>query len=258
MAKRRGQPVHGWVNLNKPRGVSSAKALAIVKRVFNAAKAGHGGTLDPTATGVLLVCLGRATKLFDALQIGTKTYEATILFGITTDSFDTSGKILTRSAADHITIEQIEQSLGYFRGQIQQTVPMFSAIKRKGQPLYKMARKGIRLDKLPTRQVEIDHLELLSEELSTHNVLPEVKISVVCSKGTYIRSLVSDIGHKLGCGAVLSQLNRTSSGIFHLSGAHTIDQLRGKNSIENEIIIPFEQASQMLGQYREQISSFKK
>lgn len=250
--------MNGIINLNKSGGISSRRAVDQVQRLLRIKKAGHGGTLDPTATGVLLVCLGRATKLFDALQIGTKTYEATILFGITTDSFDTSGKILTRSAADHITIEQIEQSLGHFRGQIQQTVPMFSAIKRKGQPLYKMARKGIRLDKLPTRQVKIDHLELVSEGLSTHNVLPEVKISVVCSKGTYIRSLVSDIGQKLGCGAVLSQLNRTSSGIFHLSDAHTIDQLRGKSSIENEIIIPFEQASQMLGQYREQISSFKK
>ena len=250
--------MNGIINLNKSGGISSRRAVDQVQRLLGIKKAGHGGTLDPTATGVLLVCLGRATKLFDALQIGTKTYEATMLLGITTDSFDTSGKILTRSVADHITIEQIEQSLGHFRGPIQQTVPMFSAIKRKGQPLYKMARKGIRLDKLPTRQVKIDQLKLISGELSADNTLPEVKISVVCSKGTYIRSLVSDIGQKLNCGAVLSQLNRTSSGIFHLSDANTIDQLKSKNSIEHEIIIPFEQASQMLGQYREQFSLIKK
>lgn len=247
----------GVVNLNKSDGISSRRAVDQIRRLFGIKKAGHGGTLDPTATGVLLICLGHGTKLFDALQIGTKSYQATMTLGMTTDSFDTSGKVLSKSSTDHLSIDQIEQTLKQFTGQILQTVPMFSAIKRNGQPLYKMARKGIQLDELPIRQVEITRLELSSVELTAREGGATATIDVSCSKGTYIRSLVSDIGRELACGAVLSQLTRTSSGVFHLSDAYTIKQLEQNPSTAHQAIIPLKQVNQMLDRYQERISTLK-
>jgi tRNA pseudouridine55 synthase len=247
----------GVVNLNKSDGISSRRAVDQVRRLFGIKKAGHGGTLDPTATGVLLICLGRGTKLFDALQIGTKAYQATMILGMTTDSFDTSGQVLTKSPTNHLSVDQIEQTLKRFTGQILQTVPMFSAVKRNGQPLYKMARKGIQLDELPIRKVEITRLELNSVELLASNGGVTATIDVSCSKGTYIRSLVSDIGQELDCGAVLSQLIRTSSGVFHLSDAYTIKQLKQNPSTAYQAVIPLEQVNQMLDRYQEQISTLK-
>ena len=275
----------GILNLNKPFGITSRRAVDQVQRLLQVKKAGHGGTLDPIATGVLLICLGRATKLFEALQVGTKTYQATMMLGLTTDSFDTSGRILSTSDASQITTDQIEQVLCRFTGQIEQTVPMFSAVKRQGIPLYKMARKGVQLDDLPKRRVEISSLELISADLtpsfagkhpedtpwfqrfdmsqsrckgaSTHTSTLNATFRITCTKGTYIRSLVSDIGKDLTCGAVLSGLTRTSSGVFHLQDTYTIEQIKQNPSIASEAIIPLEQAHQILEHYRGQIYSNK-
>ena len=275
----------GILNLNKPFGLTSRRAVDQVQRLLKVKKAGHGGTLDPIATGVLLICLGRATKFFEALQVGTKTYQATMMLGLTTDSFDTSGEILSTSDASQITTDQIEQVLCRFTGQIEQTVPMFSAVKHQGVRLYKMARKGVQLDDLPKRKVEISLLKLISvgltpsftdkhpsgghwsqpfdmsqsrlEGASTHTATLNATVRITCTKGTYIRSLVSDIGKDLACGAVLSGLTRTSSGVFHLQDAYTIEQIKKKPSIASEAIIPLEQARQVLDHYRRQISSNK-
>lgn len=275
----------GILNLNKPFGITSRRAMDQVQRLLQVKKAGHGGTLDPIATGVLLICLGRATKLFEALQVGTKTYQATMMLGLTTDSFDTSGEILSTSDASQITTDQIEQVLCRFTGQIEQTVPMFSAVKRQGIRLYKMARKGIQLDDLPKRRVEISSLELISVDLtppftdehlagalcsqpfdmsqprpegaSAHTSTLNATFRIICTKGTYIRSLVSDIGKDLTCGAVLSGLTRTSSGVFHLQDAYTIEQIKQNPSIASDAIIPLEQARQVLDHYRGQLYSDK-
>ena len=276
----------GILNLNKPFGITSRRAMDQVQRLLQVKKAGHGGTLDPLATGVLLICLGQATKLFEALQVGTKTYQATMMLGLTTDSFDTSGKILSTSDASQITTDEIEQVLCRFTGQIEQTVPMFSAVKRQGVPLYKMARKGVHLDDLPKRKVEISSLELISVDLppspfadehlagdpgsqpfdmsqprlqgaSAHTSTLNATFRIICTKGTYIRSLVSDIGKDLACGAVLSGLTRTSSGAFHLQDAYTIKQIKQNPSIASDAIIPLEQARQVLDHYRGQIDSDK-
>ena len=210
--------VNGILNINKPKGLTSRQVVDRVRRIFGMPKAGHGGTLDPDATGVLLVCLGKATKLFEALQAGEKEYEGTLTLGITTDTMDASGKIIQTSEISSVTEEQIIAAFKQFEGEIEQIPPMFSAIKHKGRPLYKLARKGIKIER-PPRIVTIHHLEILKIQK------PEVTFRVSCSKGTYIRVLASDIGTAIGCGAHLLSLTRTRSGIFTLSNAISLDEI---------------------------------
>jgi len=181
-------------------------------------KAGHAGTLDPNATGVLLVCLGDATKLFQYLQEGEKEYEATLTLGVETDTLDASGNVTRTTDPKEITEEQIANVFSGFLGEIEQIPPMFSAVKVGGQRLYKLARKGIEIER-PPRQVTIYELEILGIKN------PLVKFRVVCSKGTYIRTLAADIGTALSCGAHLSELTRTRSGFFDLSDAVTLAEI---------------------------------
>ena len=224
--------IDGVLNLNKPHGITSRQALDRIRKLWDVKKAGHGGTLDPDATGVLLICLGKATKLFDLLQEGTKSYSATITLGITTDTFDASGRILTTSPTEHISEDRIKFVLKSFVGKIDQTVPMFSAIKYKGKPLYKIARQGKQIENLPSKQVTIKSIEI------TLINPPEVEFKVDCSKGTYVRSLVNDVGRKLECGAILSQLVRTRSGIFKLEDAYDLDSLEKREITPNESVVP--------------------
>lgn len=210
--------VHGILNINKPQGLTSRQVVDRVRKTFGMPKAGHAGTLDPDATGVLLVCLGNATKLFESLQAGSKEYEGTLTLGVTTDTMDASGKVIQTTNVGSVTEEQIIATFKQFEGEIEQIPPMFSAIKHKGKPLYKLARRGIKVER-PPRIVTIHHLEVLE----IHK--PYVTFRVCCSKGTYIRVLASDIGTAIGCGAHLSSLTRTRSGIFTLSDAIFLDEI---------------------------------
>ena len=224
--------IDGVLNLNKPQGMTSRQALDRIRKLWGVKKAGHGGTLDPDATGVLPICLGKATKLFDPLQKGTKSYNATATLGITTDTFDASGQVLMTSSTEHISENQIEFVLKNFVGKIDQTVPIFSAVKYQGQPLYKIARQGKQIENLPSRQVTIKSIEITSINL------PKFVFRVDCSKGTYIRSLVSDAGKRLECGAILSKLVRTRSGIFKLEDAYNLDSLEEGKITSNESVVP--------------------
>ena len=208
----------GLILLNKPKDMTSFGAVARVRRIMGEKKAGHTGTLDPMATGVLPILLGSATKLSDYLLIADKSYTATMRLGVTTDTLDITGTVLSTHKVD-VTKQDVLNALAGFRGEILQTPPMYSAIKQNGQPLYKLARKGIEAERT-ARKVTIYEIELL-EQLSP----TDFTVSVRCSKGTYIRSLVADIGEALGCGATLTELCRTSTGGFSIENCITLEQL---------------------------------
>lgn len=231
MASRRGQLLDGVLLLDKPEGLSSNHALQRAKRALNARKAGHTGTLDPFATGLLVCCLGRATKLAGRLLDSDKGYVATLKFGEETDSGDLTGHIVSGPLPDFsgVTADALNEVLAEFRGDILQVPPMHSALKRDGKPLYKYAREGIELER-PPRAVTIHTLELLSLEAT------EARIEVVCSKGTYIRTLAQDIGRRLGCGAHLSALRRTRVGPFHLDEGIALEALQTMEDPQSVLI----------------------
>ncbi|MBI5806204.1 tRNA pseudouridine(55) synthase TruB [candidate division TA06 bacterium] len=198
--------------VNKPPGPTSFAQVASLRRLLGIKKAGHAGTLDPDASGILIVLTGQATraaKFFEGLD---KEYLAVIKLGITTDTYDLSGQVLSTSDVPVLSRAEIEKALSNFQGHIMQVPPAFSAIKKDGQPLYKAARQGIAVELVP-RRVEIQRIKL--EGIN----LPEITISVKCSKGTYIRSLAYDLGCLLGCGAALSKLVRTAVGEFTIDRA---------------------------------------
>jgi tRNA pseudouridine55 synthase len=215
--KRLRVPVHGVLLLDMPAGLSSNDALVRAKRLLNAEKAGHTGTLDPFATGLLPLCFGEATKFAQDLLEADKTYETTVHLGLTTSTGDTEGELLATRPVE-VTREQIDAVLAAFRGPIEQVPPMHSALKRDGKPLYEYARAGITLER-EARRVSIHELTLLSWEP------PFLRLSVTCSKGTYIRVLGEDIGAALGCGAHLNALRRTAVGNLSIAQARTLEQL---------------------------------
>jgi tRNA pseudouridine55 synthase len=209
--------VDGVLLLDKPVGLSSNDALIKAKRILNAAKAGHTGTLDPFATGLLPLCFGEATKFSQDLLEADKTYETLVHLGIRTTTGDTEGAAVETRAVD-VTVEQIASVLAQFRGPIKQVPPMYSALKRDGKALYEYAREGITLER-DARDVTIHRLELLSYEA------PFLRLSVTCSKGTYIRVLGEDIGVALGCGAHLKELRRTGVGVLQAEHMVTLEAL---------------------------------
>ncbi|MPQ59709.1 tRNA pseudouridine(55) synthase TruB [Duganella sp. FT27W] len=215
--KRVRDLVDGVLLLDKPVGFSSNDALIKAKRVLNAKKAGHTGTLDPFATGLLPLCFGEATKFSQDLLEADKTYETVVHLGQTTDTGDTEGEVIdTRDV--NVTLEQIHAVLAQFRGPIAQVPPMYSALKRDGKPLYEYARAGITLER-EARNVIIHKLELIAYDA------PMLTLSVTCSKGTYIRVLGQDIGEALGCGAHLNALRRTQVGPLTMENMITLDAL---------------------------------
>jgi tRNA pseudouridine55 synthase len=220
MAKRRGLALDGVLLLDKPVGLSSNHALQRAKRTLDAAKAGHTGTLDPFATGLLVCCTGRATKISGAMLNADKAYRATLQFGEETDSGDLTG-IVTARADGEVKVNKaaLLEVLSQFQGIIEQIPPMYSALKRDGKPLYEYARQGIELER-PPRQVKIYRIDLLSLEGS------RAEIDVACSKGTYIRTLAQDIGRALGCYAHLAALRRTHVGPFSLDCAVSLEALQ--------------------------------
>ncbi|MDD5126768.1 MAG: tRNA pseudouridine(55) synthase TruB [Dehalococcoidales bacterium] len=206
------------MNINKPAGMTSYAVVATVKRLSGEKRVGHAGTLDPDATGVLPLCTGQATRIVEFLADAAKTYHAVIELGTTTDTYDASGKVTGKGDASAITRELCQMALDSFVGTIEQTPPMFSALKRNGKPLYQLARAGITVERA-SRNVEIYRLRLTGWQL------PLVTIEVECSKGTYIRSLAHDLGQRLGCGAHLKNLERTRYGIFDIGNAITLPVL---------------------------------
>ena len=222
MARRRkGRSVNGILLLDKPLGVSSNGALQKVKYLFFAAKAGHTGSLDPLATGVLPICLGEATKFTQFLLDADKYYRATFRFGIATASGDADGEVLSENGAADLTAKQVESVLAGFRGDISQVPSMFSALKHNGQRLYKLAREGIDIER-EARPVTIFSFEMTDFRPGD---FPEADVEIHCSKGTYVRTLAEDIGAKLGCGAYVSKLHRNAAGPFDETDTITVEEL---------------------------------
>lgn len=220
MSAPRRQPrrrIDGVVLLDKSQGLGSNSALQHVRRMFNAEKAGHTGTLDPMATGLLPLCFGEATKFSSQLLDADKHYQATVRLGIATDSGDAEGKVLLERPVIS-SPSAIEQALAEFRGEIEQIPPMYSALKRDGKPLYEYARAGIELVR-EARRVTVYHLQ--ASDFTDDTFVMDVK----CSKGTYVRSLAMDIGERLGCGAHLTSLRRIGIGRFTIDEAVTMDEL---------------------------------
>ena len=210
-ARVQRRPVHGVLLLDKPLGLSSNQALQKAKWLLRAEKAGHTGTLDPLATGVLPLCFGAATK-FSGLHLDAdKTYEATLQLGVTTTTGDAEGEVIERRAVPAITPEQLEAVRQRFLGRITQVPPMHSALKKDGKALYEYARAGIEVERAP-REVAIHALNLALAQVDQAQAA--IKIEVTCSKGTYIRTLGEDIGRALGCGGHLTRLRRTATGPF--------------------------------------------
>lgn len=225
----------GFICLNKQQDISSFWAVRQTLRLLGEKKGGHTGTLDPFATGVLPIALGRATRFIELLPTDRKAYNATVQLGITTDTLDITGEIISKAPV-HVSAYEIEQVLDGFRGQISQIPPMFSAIRKDGVRLYDLARKGEVVER-EERQVTVYKLDLLDANNDSFDIYVE------CSAGTYIRSLADDIGTELGCGAVLSELSRTKSNGFTIENSVTLEEMRQMDKAKlSELIIPLDEA----------------
>ncbi len=222
--RRKGRPVNGVLVLNKPAGVTSNQALQRAKRLLFAAKAGHTGSLDPLATGVLPLCFGEATKFSQFLLDADKRYESTFCLGVKTSTGDAEGEILAEQSAATLDREQVEAALATFMGDIMQMPPMYSALKQQGQPLYRLARQGVEVER-EARPVTFYALTLLDFRPGEH---AEVDVEVHCSKGTYIRSLAEDLGEKLGCGGHVTRLHRTAAGPYTEAASVTLEALEAE------------------------------
>ena len=212
--------MNGILNIDKPAGWTSHDVVAWVRRVLREKRVGHAGTLDPMATGVLLVCVGQATRVVEYLTAGQKAYRAEAQLGATTDTYDADGEVTATAAVPPLSADDLRAALAGFVGEIQQRPPAYSAIKQNGEAAYRKARRGETVD-LPARPVTIAGIELLGWEPAA----AKLTIEVTCGPGTYIRSLTHDLGQALGCGAVLTRLTRTRSGQFGLEEAVSLDDL---------------------------------
>jgi tRNA pseudouridine55 synthase len=211
------------INLNKPKFMSSQKAVTEAKKLFGARKAGHAGTLDPAATGVLIVCLNEATKVTRFLSTLDKEYIVRLKLGERTDTYDFTGRIIEKTDCPLLGEDKVRKVLNSFMGPIKQTPPMYSAIKIGGQPLYKLARRGLEVER-PDRTVNIHQIDLRCFDL------PYLGLRISCSKGTYIRTICDDIGKALGVGAHMVSLERTRVGIFGIDDSALIEELPSKKS----------------------------
>ncbi len=235
--KRKGQPVHGWVILDKPSGMSSAQAVASVRRLFDAAKAGHAGTLDPLATGVLPIALGEATKAVSYVMDGDKVYRFTLCWGTATDTDDAEGEVIAASAV-RPTREAIETILPRFVGTIEQTPPVYSALKVDGVRAYRRARRGENVNVAP-RRVTIQRLELVAQLDRDH-----ASFEALVGKGTYIRALARDLGQALGTLAHITALRRLAVGRFQADRAISLEKLAvmGHSATASEHLLSVETA----------------
>ncbi len=239
--KSKGRILNGLLLFDKPKGESSNRALQKVKRLFHAAKAGHTGTLDPLATGLLVICFGRATKISDFLLTAGKQYQVTLKLGETTTSGDADGELLTQKDSSNVTRAQIKQAALKLIGDIEQIPPMHSALKHQGKRLYELARQGEKVERR-ARKVKIHQFEFIEQKQNL------VSMHVHCSKGTYVRTLVEDLGNLLNCGAHVVELKRTSLGPFTEPKMYTLHDLEAlvteDFSLLDALLLPAESAVQ--------------
>ena len=216
--------MQGFLNLNKPAGFTSHDCVAKVRRILQTKKVGHGGTLDPAATGVLPIAVGRATRLLQFLPT-QKAYQAKIRLGIQTNTDDLEGEIIATESATHLNLAALETVLGKFQGEISQVPPAYSAIKREGKKLYELARKGEKVEVEP-RTVKVEKIEVLAWQPGEQ---PELEVAIACGPGTYIRAIARDLGNLLGVGGTLANLIRTESCGLQLGQSITFDELEAGN-----------------------------
>jgi tRNA pseudouridine55 synthase len=224
--------IDGILNLNKPPGPTSHDVVAKIRRITHQRRVGHAGTLDPMATGVLIICLGRATRMAEYLMDSRKIYRARVRLGVATNTYDAEGKVVDEAPVT-VGREDVEAALEDFRGEILQVPPMYSALKHDGEPLYRLARRGVTVDR-PPRPVEIHRLEM------TDWTPPELTLELTCSRGTYVRSLAHDLGQALGCGGHLAGLLRIASGEFHVKDAIPVDDVTAERL--PELVLPLDAA----------------
>ena len=226
-------PLDGALLVDKPSGPTSHDVVDAIRRKFGIKKVGHCGTLDPNATGLLIIVLGRGTKLSEKLMGDDKVYEGTIKFGVTTDSYDADGEVVETKSVPPLTQVQLNEAAAVFVGDLMQTPPMVSAIKKDGVPLYKLARKGIEVVREP-RLIHIYNFRFTSYEP------PLGQFKIACTKGTYVRSLAHELGQKLGCGAQLAALRRVTSGKFDVAEATKLEEVLKLTAAElGRKVIPF-------------------
>lgn len=238
--------MNGIICVNKPQGFTSFDVIAKLRGIMKIRRLGHGGTLDPMATGVLPVFVGTATKACDIMPDNTKSYRAGFKLGQATDTQDITGEVLTSSDMA-VTREMLEGVMPSFVGDIMQLPPMYSAVQVNGQRLYDLARQGVEIERTP-RQIHVDRLELTEYNEETR----EGVLEIYCGKGTYIRTIINDIGEKLGCGGIMTSLVRTSSGGFTLEDCFTIEEIQqaaDENRLE-ELILPIERVFETLPKLR--------
>lgn len=221
MAKKRGRPVTGILLLDKPAGITSNRALQDVKRLFQARKAGHTGSLDPLATGLLPVCFGDATKVSGFLLDADKTYDVVCLLGVATDTADAEGEVIDRAPVPPLGDDQLQRAVAHYRGDIEQLPPMYSAVKHQGRRLYDLAREGVEVERAP-RTVTIHEIEAFLDDPET------LRLRVRCSKGTYVRTLAEDLARDLGTLAHVTALRRTALGPYRDPRMWTVNELRAK------------------------------
>ena len=240
----------GILVVDKPPGISSAGLVARVKRLLKAKKVGHAGTLDPFAEGLMILCLGKATRLARFFLHGEKTYEALLVLGIETDTQDSTGQTVATGDVEGLTEQDICEAFETFEGAVAQTPPVYSALKHKGKPLYQLAREGRPVQK-PPRTVHFHRLDVLGVDL------PEVRFRASCSAGAYIRTLAADIGKRLGCGGHLKKLRRTRSSGFDIESAVSLEALeeiseagRTAETSLYDLLVPMARALDHLPEYR--------
>ncbi len=227
--------IHGIINVHKEKGFTSHDVVAKLRGIVGQKKIGHTGTLDPDATGVLPVCLGKATKLCDMLTDKNKMYETVLLLGLTTDTQDISGNVINKTSSANLCEGDVREAILSFVGEYQQVPPMYSALKVNGKKLYELAREGIEIER-KARQVSIFSINIKEIDL------PRVRMEVSCSKGTYIRSLCHDIGEKLGCGGCMETLVRTKVSCFTIENSVTLAQIQEQKDAGKleELITPID------------------
>lgn len=234
--------MNGILCVNKPSGFTSFDVIAKLRGILKIKRLGHGGTLDPMATGVLPVFVGNATKACDIMPDNSKSYLAGFQFGKTSDTQDITGEILSESDTA-VSLEMLERMIPQFTGKIMQLPPMYSAVQVNGQRLYDLARKGVEVERTP-REIEVNGINIVEYDEEKR----EGKLEIKCGKGTYIRTIINDIGEKLGCGGIMTSLIRTSSGGFTLDDCFTFEQIqqaRDNDRLE-ELILPIERVFETL------------
>ncbi|MFP4475556.1 MAG: tRNA pseudouridine(55) synthase TruB [Desulfatibacillaceae bacterium] len=234
----------GIIIVDKPADMTSAKVVAAVKRILGVRKIGHTGTLDPFATGVLVCCVGQATRLARFFLHGTKRYEALLHLGVETDTQDHTGEVVAEIPCPELDRNQVTETFEAFLGETEQAPPVYSALKHQGTPLYKLARRGEPVQK-PPRKITVHELNI--REVTP----PEIRFETVCSGGTYVRTLCADIGAKLGCGGHLAELRRTENSGFSVEEAHTLDELADLSGQgrAGEVVVSMNEALRHMPEY---------